>query len=191
MKIEERMITTKQLQGSNGLFGEREEGSFYPERPRVFLCLGSDKLIFDCLGPLVGSLLALDGNFDRYVYGTMENPVTARQVETAIRFIRRFHFGAEVIVVDSAVGRCEEIGKIKFFGHGLRPALGIDKNMKVVGDKSIMGIVTTKEKVKSPACDVKLGFVMDMAKKIAARITDECNSGRNFCSLAPDGEIIA
>ncbi len=147
----------------------------YKSRAKVFLCLGSDKLIFDCLGPLVGSLLKGDKRFDGYVYGTMSEPVTALQVEEAIRFIRRFHFGAEVTVVDSAIGKKEEIGTVKMFDRGLRPALGVDKEMRIVGDKSIMGIVTTKDKVKNlNTCNVKLNSVYSMAKRIAEIICSEC-----------------
>lgn len=174
---------TNNLSGNYfGSCGDRGEGaSFFAKKPRVFLCLGSDKLVFDCLGPLVGSMLSKTDGFMGYVYGTMECPVTARQVETAIAFIRRFHFGAEVIVVDSAVGRAEEIGKIKCFDHGLRPALGIDKEMRVVGDSCIMGIVTTKDRVRNlSTCNVKLGFVMQMARSVCDMIVSGCSD-----SLAP------
>ena len=84
-------------------------------RNRVYLCLGSDKFVFDCLGPIVGSLLSRDPRCDGYVYGTLAEPITALQVEEAIKFIRRFHVGAEVVAVDSAVGKREEIGRIKTF----------------------------------------------------------------------------
>ncbi len=138
---------------------------------KVYLCIGSDKIIFDCLGPIVGSVLQREISFNGFVYGTLSCPVTALQVETAIDFIRRFHYGSNVVVIDSAVGKKDEIGKIKFFNRGLRPALGIDKNMRVVGDKSIMGIVTTKENVKDTYnCNVKLKDVYEMAEKIAKSI---------------------
>ena len=141
------------------------------KKQKVFLCIGSDKLIFDCLGPLTGTLLRNASNFEHYVYGTMAEPITARQVETAIRFIRSFHLGSEVIVVDSAVGKTEEIGKIKCFNRGLRPALGVDKEMSVVGDKSIMGIVTTKDKIRNlNTCNVKLQDVYNMAKSVSEMI---------------------
>ena len=144
------------------------------KRQKVYLCLGTDKLVFDSLGPIVGSLLKADDRCDGYVYGTIAEPVTALQVEKAIEFIRRFHVGAEVIVIDSAIGKKEEVGKIKTFDKGLRPALGIDRQMAPVGDKSIMGIITTKDNVKQPsACNVKLSQVYDMAKRIVNVIFGE------------------
>jgi len=137
----------------------------------VYLCIGSDKLIFDCLGPLVGSILSARGEFKPFVYGTMSEPVTALQVEAAIRFIRSVHLGAEVTVIDSAVGRREDVGKIKCFDRGLRPALGVDKEMRIVGDKSIMGIITTKDQVKNPTtCRVNLQDVYKMANEVADMI---------------------
>ncbi len=143
------------------------EGAFFADRPTVYLCLGSDKLVFDCLGPIVGTLLSATKNFKAYVYGTMACPVTALQVEAAVAFIRRFHFGARITVVDSAVGKKEEVGTIKEFDRGLRPALGIDREMRIVGDRSIMGVVATKDKVKNPsACCVKLGDVYALAEQV-------------------------
>ena len=154
----------------NELNYQKNESEKIP-KSKVFLCLGSDKLIFDSLGPLTGTLLKNQKDFPHYVYGTMAEPVTALQVEKAIRFIRSFHYGSEVIVIDSAIGKKEEIGSIKFFNRGLRPALGVDKEMAVVGDKSIMGIVTTKEAVKDMnTCNVKLQDVFLMAKKVVEKI---------------------
>ena len=153
---------------------EATEENFVSKIEKVFLCLGSDKLIFDSLGPLTGTLLKNRKGFNHYVYGTMSEPVTALQVEKAIRFIRSFHPNSEVIVIDSAIGKREEVGSIKFFDRGLRPALGIDKEMSVVGDKSIMGIVTTKDMVKDMnKCDVKLQDVFLMAKNIAQTIAEK------------------
>ena len=146
------------------------------KKERVFLCIGSEKLVFDSLGPMVGTMLKNRDDLDAYVYGTMAEPITALQVETASAFIRRFHPGAEVIVVDSAIGKREEIGSVKFFDRGLRPALGIDREMGVVGDKSVMGIVTTKDKVRSPlSCKVHPESVFALAEKVVEKLFDEYN----------------
>ena len=144
------------------------------KKERVFLCIGSEKLAFDSLGPMVGTMLKNRADLDAYVYGTMAEPITALQVETANAFIRRFHPGAEVIVVDSAIGKKEEIGSVKFFERGLRPALGIDREMGVVGDKSVMGIVTTKDKIRTPLnCRVRPESVFALAEKVVEKIFEE------------------
>lgn len=152
-----------------------ENAEIFSKKQRVYLCIGSDKLVFDSLGPMTGSMLKNCSRFKHFVYGTMSEPVTALQVEMAIRFIRRFHVGAEVTVVDSAVGKREEIGKIKRFDRGLRPALGIDKEMTVVGDKSIMGIVCTKDNVKNMSCSIKSKQIYDMAKEVCQIILNDDN----------------
>jgi len=142
---------------------------------KVFLCLGSDKIVFDCLGPIVGTML-VNKKLPHYVYGTLARPITALQVEKAIEFIRKFHYGAEVIVIDSAIGKKEDIGIIKAFNHGLRPALGIDKQMRAVGDKSIMAIVTTKERAKKfNNSNVKLHDVYLLALKVCDFILESFN----------------
>lgn len=157
--------------GNISEYFSRETKKPFNAYKNVYLCIGSDKIVFDCLGPLVGSLLMKNKDFHGFVYGTMNCPVTALQVDAAIKFIRRFHFGATVTVVDSAVGKKEDIGKIKYYERGLRPALGMDKQMSIVGDKSVMGIVATKETVKDIySSAVKLKDVYAMAEEIAGSI---------------------
>ena len=148
------------------------------------MCIGSDKLVFDCLGPIVGSMLKTSAEFNGYVYGTMAEPITAIQVEKAACFIKKFHYCAEVVVIDSAVGKREEIGKIKCFARGLRPALGVGRDLPYVGDKSIIGIITTKDKVKNTSyCNVKLSDVYSMARQVCEIILSLESGGEDPSQL--------
>ena len=44
----------------------------------VIVCIGTDAVVGDCLGPLVGSLLKERLKGKTYVFGTVESPVTAK-----------------------------------------------------------------------------------------------------------------
>ena len=46
----------------------------------VLLCIGTDKITGDCLGPLVGSKL-MQQNFPHPLYGTLEKPLHDRNFE--------------------------------------------------------------------------------------------------------------
>lgn len=43
----------------------------------ILLCIGTDLVIGDCLGPIVGEIL-INRNVNAYVYGTLTRPVTAK-----------------------------------------------------------------------------------------------------------------
>ena len=48
--------------------------------PPVVLCIGSDLAVGDSLGPITGTLLRRKGEMYGYVYGTLKNTVTAKEV---------------------------------------------------------------------------------------------------------------
>ncbi len=55
-------------------------------KPIVFLCVGTDRSTGDSLGPLVGSKLA-ELNKDLYLYGTLEEPVHAMNLNDTLTSI--------------------------------------------------------------------------------------------------------
>jgi putative sporulation protein YyaC len=108
----------------------------------IILCIGSDLSIGDSLGPITGTLLRqklMDKNV--FVYGTLAKPITAKEVKYLNTFLHETHPQSLVIVIDAAVGNAGDIGLIKVSKKGLKPGSGANKNLKKVGDISIMGIV--------------------------------------------------
>ena len=49
----------------------------------VLLCIGTDKITGDCLGPLVGSKL-MQQNFPHPLYGTLEKPLPYNSASSSI-----------------------------------------------------------------------------------------------------------
>ncbi len=47
----------------------------------VFLCIGSDRVTGDCLGPYIGHLLTPHETGHIFVYGTLSSPVHALNLE--------------------------------------------------------------------------------------------------------------
>lgn len=110
------------------------------EKP-VIICVGSDLSVGDSLGPFVGTRLTENENNDYFVYGTLENPITAKEVKTINEKIKRMHPFSKVLVVDAALGKNSEIGYIKVFEGGIKPGLGVKKDLPLIGDVSIIAIV--------------------------------------------------
>lgn len=138
-------------------------------RPPVILCVGSDRVTGDSVGPLVGHLLSLR-DLDCEIVGTLSAPVTALNLSETVAALRRKSAGRKIIAVDSCVGTASELGSIRVKRGSLRPGLACGKSLPKVGDVSVTATV---------ACDsadnlysVRLGFVFPLAACIADAI--EC-----------------
>ena len=85
-------------------------------------------------------------------------------------FIKNAHPESLVAVIDAAVGRKEDLGLIKVQNCGIKPGLGVNKNLPSVGDFSIIGILGEKTCEKSVLTVGRLSTVYEMANNIAQGI---------------------
>ena len=137
------------------------------ERFPIIICIGSDLVLGDSLGPLVGTLLKKK-NVRSYIYGTLNYPVTAKEVEYARTYLRQMHPNSVLIAVDAAIGNSDDIGLIKVLNKGLKPGLGVDKNLGEVGDLSIIGVVASKSIKNYNLFNLtRLNLIYKMAESIA------------------------
>ena len=110
----------------------------------VYMCIGTEKVFSDSLGPRVGSLLNENMLFPAFVYGLRERNITAENLLYSYNFIKALHPNSKVVVIDAAVGSNEQIGKIQLCDGGIIPGAATNKNLPVVGDVGIVGIVAEK-----------------------------------------------
>lgn len=129
---------------SNSLRGLLEKHSC-SERDIVLVCIGSDRATGDCLGPIVGHKLAAHERRWKkrgfHLYGTLEKPIHAKNLETTISFIQLYHPDALIIAVDASLGVMEHVGYITLGEGSLSPGVGVDKSLPAIGDICITGIV--------------------------------------------------
>lgn len=133
----------------------------------VVLCIGSDRVTGDCLGPIVGQMLVERG-VSAFVYGTLERPVTALNLKDAVKYIYATHPGKKILAVDSSVGKEGDVGKIRVAFGAIAPGSADGKKLPKVGDVSVTATVTDPH--KTPLAAVRLGTVYSLAVKIAERI---------------------
>ncbi|MBC9785436.1 spore protease YyaC [Heliobacterium chlorum] len=110
-------------------------------RPRVIVCIGTDRSTGDCLGPLVGTQLKPLASAYYHIYGTLDDPIHATNLVERKKAIEEAHPDALVIAVDASLGRVDQVGQVTLSLGGLRPGAGVKKDLPVIGDLHITGIV--------------------------------------------------
>lgn len=103
----------------------------------VFICIGSNKVTGDCLGPLVGSYLK--SMYKATVYGDMENPINYQNAEKIMKKVENNNSESLKVVIDSALGK--NIGDIIIDDGKVEIGKGLNKNKNIYGDISIKVVV--------------------------------------------------
>ncbi|BCN28855.1 spore protease YyaC [Anaeromicropila herbilytica] len=113
----------------------------YESQTIVFLCIGSDRATGDCLGPMIGYKLSKLQKKKFIIYGTLENPIHAKNLAETIIEIKAKYKNSFVIAIDASLGKSSHVGYITIGEGSLRPGAGVDKDLPSVGDIFITGIV--------------------------------------------------
>ena len=106
----------------------------------ITLCIGTDKITGDCLGPLVGTKL-LERGYRHPVHGTLQHPVHAVNLLSTISALQENYAHPFLLVIDAAVGPAEKIGCISLSRAPISPGKGICRPLPPVGNLSLTGIV--------------------------------------------------
>lgn len=120
----------------------------------IFLCIGTNKVIGDSIGPLVGTNLKRDfKNNMKFkedynievncikIFGDMINNVSYNNIEENIQNIKNTIQDSYVIVIDSALSTENNIGKIFVYNKGLKYAESLKRDKEIIGDMSIKVVV--------------------------------------------------
>ena len=147
------------------------------------LCIGSDKNIADSLGPLVGTMLK-ENNLPYPVYGTLEAPVHALNLEIKLEEIYQELDHHLLIVLDACIGQKEEIGTVFLRQGPLHPGIAMGNVLPPVGDFHLLAVVNyqNKKQHKKFLTDTRLFTIYEMAKRtselileVAQAVKDEKN----------------
>lgn len=151
-------------------------------RVPVIVCIGTDAVVGDSLGPLVGSMLKEKLAGKTYVFGTVDSPITAKEVDIVSNFVKNVYPDVPILAIDAALGDKEEVGTVKIIRKSIKPGLGVDKDLAEIGTASIIGIVEERERGKRCLSTVRLSLVYSQARYIAGEIAKyigSCADKRN------------
>lgn len=136
-------------------------------RPIIILCIGTDRVTGDSLGPMIGYKLKQYTHTiyrEVKIYGTLESPVHAINLEETIHEIHQNYKDPFIIAIDASLGRMDSIGYLTIGTGSLKPGLGVNKELPEVGDMFITGIVNLNLGTENVTIhNTRLGLIMKMA----------------------------
>lgn len=143
----------------------------FTERPIVLVCIGSDRSTGDSLGPLTGSLLTERRLSQLHVYGTLENPVHAKNLIETLDKIKTSHQNPFIIAIDACLGRVQNVGTVIIGDGPLLPGSALGRELPPVGDFHMTGIVNVSGFMElSVLQSTRLHVVMKIAKLLAGTL---------------------
>lgn len=150
----------------------------------VILCIGTDRSAGDSLGPLVGTLIQ-ELTPSARVYGTLDHPVHAQNLDKAIQAIEYRHPHAFVLAIDASLGKQENVGKICFKNEPLAPGSGVQKKLPKVGNACITGVVNIGGFMEYMVLqNTRLNTTFRLAKVISGTISQALIAQNSFKSVA-------
>lgn len=133
----------------------------------VIVCIGTDKVVGDSLGPLVGTMLKNSGCIYP-IYGTLDSPVHALNIHDTIAKINKEYPKSNILSIDACVGKT--VGEIVIRDEPISPGKGAGKQLPDIGNHSIVGIVDTSYCTNNLLKNIRLGFILKMSEIIATSI---------------------
>lgn len=142
----------------------------YIDNNTLIVCIGTDRCIGDCLGPLVGTFLK-ENDFPLPVYGTVNEPIHALNIDKKMLEIKKNHLNCRIIGIDACLGDSESIGEVQVRDFPIHPGKGVGKSLPHVGETSIIGIVDSSDNNELfTNRNIRLNLVMKIAKVITHSI---------------------
>ena len=136
----------------------------FDEKP-VVLCLGTNKLLSDCLGPMVGSMLK-KYHYDGYVYGTLDAPVSAINLKACLNFLKATHKNSKILIVDaSTTSNPSRIGKI-VLANSYLPFNKALYDLNVCADYFLFGVCCRHSPQFKSLYNAKLEIIEKISKTI-------------------------
>lgn len=110
----------------------------------IICCIGTDAVIGDCLGPMIGSRLKENIGGKSYIFGSVEAPIIAKDIKSLSEVLSLCFVNTPILAIDAAFGVAGELGCVKFCETPLKPGLGVNKDLPLIGTHSLIGILAKK-----------------------------------------------
>ncbi|MEH7386164.1 spore protease YyaC [Bacillus sp. JJ1521] len=141
------------------------------DQPIVIFCIGTDRSTGDCLGPLIGTKITEKRLSHFHVYGTLDEPIHAVNLQEKIEIINQKYSNPFIIGIDACLGRLKSVGSITIGEGPIKPGAGVNKELTPIGDMHITGIVNVSGFMEFFVLqNTRLSLVMKIANTISSGI---------------------
>lgn len=138
--------------------------------PPIYLCIGSDRVTGDSLGPLVGTFLTRSLP-SLLVLGTLEEPVHALNLKDTLSYLEEKFPQHPVVAIDASLGSRAHQEYFTIGPGSLEPGAGVNKILGFAGDLFITGIVAPQGPLSQLSLQTaRLSLVISMAVTISSAI---------------------
>ncbi|ERI89456.1 putative sporulation protein YyaC [Clostridiales bacterium oral taxon 876 str. F0540] len=142
----------------------------YMDENTVIVCIGTDRCIGDCLGPLVGTFLK-ESFFPCPVFGTISEPIHALNIDKRLLEIKTLYPRGNILGIDACLGDGDSIGEIQARDYPIHPGKGVGKSLPDVGRASVIGIVDSSDSSELfTNRNIRLDLIMNLSKVICRSI---------------------
>jgi len=105
------------------------------------------------------------------IYGTLNEPIHALNIEEKVNELKKIHPDSLLIAVDASLGKEKDIGFIHIVNGPIKPGKGAGKTLPSFGNISILGVVDSiNNKSNNSLYTIRLNFIMRMAEVITKSI---------------------
>lgn len=133
----------------------------------VILCVGSDKIAGDSIGPYVGELLKNYFNLRCFVYGAIGQTVNGQNLNLYIDTIKKVHPNSPIIAVDACVSNINREGEVVIKNEGVTPGRAVNRNKNIIGDVGVLAVVA---KLSNKPLSTLLSVSIDKVEKICFKV---------------------
>lgn len=129
------------------------------------MCIGTNKIVPDSFGPRVGDKLkqVFYSSPEISVYGTMQNPV---HLKNATYFLEELENKKQIILIDSAIGKREDIGNTYVNRGGMEIGKAFNQSIYFPANINIKTIIGAKEYMPN----YSVNQIENLANEVASKI---------------------
>lgn len=150
----------------------------------VFVCIGTDRSTGDSLGPLIGTLLHKHHYSGLHLFGTLDEPVHAMNLQETIAEIERLYDSPFIVAIDACLGQISSVGCITVAEGPVKPGAGVQKELPPLGHMHITGIVNVGGFMEYFVLqNTRLSVVMRMSEIISRSIFRSLMLARRITSV--------
>ena len=136
--------------------------------PIAIVCIGTDRSTGDSLGPIAGSKLKDYRLPYFHVFGTLDEPVHAINLDETLDKVKNTYYSPFTIAIDAGLGKHSSVGMIDIKDGPLKPGTGVNKDLTPVGHMHLTGLVNIGGYMEYFVLQTtRLGLVMKMADIIS------------------------